>query len=923
DLARIKDGLDLFVRSDDRRVASLEKLLEPLRTVMDTLAMLGWEVPRAILQEKRAVIDGIISGKIHPTDSGLMELASALLYVESTLTTLAEQDALDDESGGEVINGLQKVRDGEDDDAAFAGRSTLSGAEYRQVVNAVIHEAKTDMAKAKESIVTFMEAPGAPEVLEGVPGLFGHVAGGLVMLGMERATEYLNAVKRYIGVNLIAQGGVPGPEELEHLADAISAIEYHLEAVEENRLGREEILDMAEKSLHALGYPWPVQSQGVVAEETDSAEPSMTIEAESPSGMADDGFDGLDVAAVESGEFEPDSPADAVQVGDAPAETFELDVVDESSEVPEVDAPLPNLDAMDAAEGDVVSGGLGIDLEWDDIGTVTTDDPVARQAPDFSSDGDEAVLSFEDQEPLIGETDDLDIEIDLPDPDAYAPGGYGTEQASTTGFEQIGESPTDTADDDLLGTVAFDVSDLGIPSPDDAKAEAPGSLDVPLEPGLETPVGLDEPSDPTGALTIDSLEEEATGREIGADDGTEVLDINDFDLGESSVTLEAPGRDEKGGVGDDELEIAGEAVTGAEETDLAASPGTAEEDAEITLSVATEDDAELNLDEAAWNASPENLHELDIGDLDFDFDASGDDTVEDVDLSGFSALEQEAEPLSQEEPEPANAADTADATVLMSMDELGALVDEVTLTNEPQATADDAADEGIDEVESIELSDDVLSLDVPILDTSSAAPDVLAADDDTEALDPLPLLDSGEPEPLPEDLISPVDALDDPMTAVGTTRADGDEAGADTENGVLELDIPDLINGAPETVPADIILEVSADDVLPVLDSGAADEIPHDIMAPESPGFLDGSSENSSQEQPGEPDHFDLDLPDLQSGEPEALPDDLIVTNTQAGQAESVEGAIGEEAETGTRMALNLGGLGRLGTGSVTLAPGE
>ena len=50
---------------------------------------------------------------------------------------------------------------------------------------------------------------------------------------------------------------VPNGAQMDHLADALAALEYYLEAAREHRGGLDHILDVAEHSLGLLGY-WPV-----------------------------------------------------------------------------------------------------------------------------------------------------------------------------------------------------------------------------------------------------------------------------------------------------------------------------------------------------------------------------------------------------------------------------------------------------------------------------------------------------------------------------------------------------------------------------------------------------------------------------------------------------------------------------------------
>src|SRR6185503_1633171 len=67
--------------------------------------------------------------------------------------------------------------------------------------------------------------------------------------------------------------------QMDHLADALAALEYYLEAAREHRGGLEHILDVAEHSLGQLGY-WPVPAARAIPVgtpvETPAASPAAT-----------------------------------------------------------------------------------------------------------------------------------------------------------------------------------------------------------------------------------------------------------------------------------------------------------------------------------------------------------------------------------------------------------------------------------------------------------------------------------------------------------------------------------------------------------------------------------------------------------------------------------------------------------------------
>ncbi|MCS5514967.1 hypothetical protein NWF32_03960 [Pseudomonas qingdaonensis] len=66
DLVRIKEQLDLFVRSDRQQVEALAPLLAPLRQIADTLAVLGFGQPRRVIIDQVTVLQALAQGQRVP-----------------------------------------------------------------------------------------------------------------------------------------------------------------------------------------------------------------------------------------------------------------------------------------------------------------------------------------------------------------------------------------------------------------------------------------------------------------------------------------------------------------------------------------------------------------------------------------------------------------------------------------------------------------------------------------------------------------------------------------------------------------------------------------------------------------------------------------------------------------------------------------
>ncbi len=243
DIMRVKDGLDMFLRGPQSNVGDLATQGETLQRVADTLGVLGLGIPRKVVIEQRDIITNIIVGKLAAEEQALLDVAGALLFVESSL-----DDYID------------RLGQGQNDQLANA--ATLKGlelpqAEVRRILDATMKEATINLSQAKQDIVAFIESPWDHGKIEGIPKLLEEISGALRMLNMPEPAELNDGVTRFIEVELLKHRRVPTSEQLDLMADALASIEYYLEAIREARPNRDRILEVTRRSLEALGY-WPV-----------------------------------------------------------------------------------------------------------------------------------------------------------------------------------------------------------------------------------------------------------------------------------------------------------------------------------------------------------------------------------------------------------------------------------------------------------------------------------------------------------------------------------------------------------------------------------------------------------------------------------------------------------------------------------------
>lgn len=253
ELVRVKERLDLFVRSDRLHVSELSSLMAPLRQIADTLAVLGFGQPRKVIIDQLAVVQGIAQGQREPTDAVLMDVAAALLYVEATLA-------------GMVGNVEPSSRE----------ESRLPTTDLMQIHQLVIKEARIGLEEVKDLIADYLADNHDRQHLQALPDLLTQIRGALAMIPLNRAANLLQGCHDFV-VEHVLVGPVPRNEQLDYLADALISIEYYLErlALDPGAAG-EKVLVRAEKSLVELGYA-PVERNVPVLNERLSPNEVMVM----------------------------------------------------------------------------------------------------------------------------------------------------------------------------------------------------------------------------------------------------------------------------------------------------------------------------------------------------------------------------------------------------------------------------------------------------------------------------------------------------------------------------------------------------------------------------------------------------------------------------------------------------------------------
>ena len=232
DLARVKDVLDIHVRTGHKDTAGLAPQLEMLRKIADTLGVLGLGDLRGDVQGEVRQLAAMVEGGDPGDDATLLSIASTLLRVEDNLDAqLVRLVAPDTEQAAPADGG---------------------DADYQQVTRAVLRECVANLARVKDAVAAAVERSDVSGQLDEVPVQLRGVTAGLLMLGRDRAVRVVEGLSRVIAARL-RPGRVDLDDQLvDRLADAIVSVEYYMETIAVGRSDPWYLLDNAEGCLELL-----------------------------------------------------------------------------------------------------------------------------------------------------------------------------------------------------------------------------------------------------------------------------------------------------------------------------------------------------------------------------------------------------------------------------------------------------------------------------------------------------------------------------------------------------------------------------------------------------------------------------------------------------------------------------------------------
>ncbi|MFK5913362.1 MAG: Hpt domain-containing protein [Woeseiaceae bacterium] len=369
DISKVKDSLDVFVRMDEKDLGILESVNTSLTQMADTLAMLNLGVQREAVLKQSGVLKQIIEAQTDIDDVDLMDVAAAMIAVENSLSEISTARAA---SSIEVEEGA---------DAGETALAKMQGAEQQKLLETVLDEAKVNLSEIKEVLTLFSQNNEEREALKSIPPLLEQIQGGLMILSLEDAANLLALTNNYIRQDLIKEKSTPEIDDMNHLADAISSIEYYMESMMGSWGQPDAILDVVKQSLQSLGLNTEEDAKhdSDEIEAVTTEEPQEIIEEKTSEDVVlvdtDTSLEeGLEILDTESLSLEEDSPSEisALEVNE---EISLDDLALELTEPSEIENEI-TLDELTLDTGDFDLEGLSIEEEHLSVSEPVEDEKV-------------------------------------------------------------------------------------------------------------------------------------------------------------------------------------------------------------------------------------------------------------------------------------------------------------------------------------------------------------------------------------------------------------------------------------------------------------------------------------------------------------------------------------------------------------------
>lgn len=268
ELSKVKDDIDLILRTGERDPARFENTQAMLKRSSDTLSMLGLTPMARLLNAQNEAMGALDSGQ--GDDPGWMEVATAVLLVESTV-----EEALLGRMGSAGLS---------DDGSDVLAAEFPAKKDRHESAQAALRESLVNVSQLKELVSLYID-DGEPGMPLAAAEMLGQVQSVLGVLDETRAADLIQRLRTQMRGSGFASIRTDA-EAADTFAEAVACVECHLEGTQQALPHTAHYLDKLDALVADLEARAAVEPASERAD-ADSArrqadEPAAEIEAQEP-----------------------------------------------------------------------------------------------------------------------------------------------------------------------------------------------------------------------------------------------------------------------------------------------------------------------------------------------------------------------------------------------------------------------------------------------------------------------------------------------------------------------------------------------------------------------------------------------------------------------------------------------------------------
>ncbi|UZJ45472.1 pilus assembly protein [Marinimicrobium sp. C6131] len=241
ELRSTKNILERAAQGGTELLRESPELLETLKKVADILSVVGLISPSNSLKEEIQKIQRWQKSDETIDPEELLAVADTLLYIESSVSGLGKMNLSDER--------LAKLN-------ATSRDEIIANSQLAEAEELVLEEAESGLAMIKRALTSYAESNYDVGHIKNVATTLNTIRGGMILLNRPRSAAVLHSCSQFIEESLLkSEQPAAVRHMLENFADAIISLEYYIDSLRQDRNTDDSVLQVAEESLAALGYP--------------------------------------------------------------------------------------------------------------------------------------------------------------------------------------------------------------------------------------------------------------------------------------------------------------------------------------------------------------------------------------------------------------------------------------------------------------------------------------------------------------------------------------------------------------------------------------------------------------------------------------------------------------------------------------------